>query len=330
MNAIWNTIVFVSEIKHWSYCASLIGMSSKQVDVRTLLRKSFGATRPPAAVSQEAFEHNKEHLRRLIRLQSSERPDGNDLFAYMEDLRFTEIQTSLFVYLLPICLEVWRNDVRGVDTNYAGVVEHFYAVLADRHVFDVHLTPRQTAAVSDFMRHVILEEIDEQRGLTFRGSRARPYRWVGELTTYGIFLPDIDRLWTEWWSLSTIGRTVAAIQYISCLMYPENENPVFAAWTPNEGGGPPLLWELQGHVYDHCWLAPNVGFLRKTLSLESVGNLLSLAVSRLVGEPEHRVATLVQEDFPLCEGTIAKRCAALPQILETRQGPSKLLEWPSV
>ena len=94
----------------------------------------------------------------------------------MEDLRYTEIQTSLFVYLLPVCLEMWRNDMRGVDTSCAGVVEHFYPVLADRHVFDVHLTTKQTAVVSDFMRRTILEEIGEQRGMAFQGSGARPYR----------------------------------------------------------------------------------------------------------------------------------------------------------
>lgn len=303
-------------------------MADKHVDVRTTLRKSLGATRPPDAATQEAFEHNDRHLRRLERLQYGERPDGKDLFAYMEDLRYTEIQTPLFVYLLPICLEVWRNDVCGVDTSYAGVVEHFCPVLADRHVFDVHLTPNQTAKVSDFMRQAILEEIDEQRGLAFQGSRARPYRWVAELTTYGVLLPDVERLWKEWWSLRTTGCAVAAIQYISCLMYPENENPVFAPWTPNDGGGPPCLW-FEGHLYEHRWLEPNLSFLRKTLSVDSVSNLLSLAVTHLVGEPEHSVATLVQEDFPLWEATVATRCAALPQLLETKQEPGKLFEWPT-
>ena len=304
-------------------------MASKQVDIRTALRSSLGATRPPDTVTQEVFEHNDRHLRRLVQIQSGERPDGNDLFAYMEDLRYTEIQTSLFVYLLPICLEVWRNDVCGVDTSYAGVVEHFYPVLADRHVFDVHLTPNQTAKVSDFMREAILEEIDEQRGLAFHGSRARPYRWLRELATYGVLLPNVESLWTEWWSLRTIGRAVAAIQYISCLIYPENENPVFTPWTPSDGGGPPCLWEFEGHLYEHRWLEPNVSFLRKTLSVDSVGRLLSLAVSHLAHEPEHSVATLVQGDFPLCEATVASRCAALPQVLETKQESGKLFEWPT-
>jgi hypothetical protein len=304
-------------------------MTANQVDARTGLRKSLGATRPPEKVTQEPFEHNDKHLRRLVRLQSGERPDGNDLFAYMEDLRYTEIQSSLFVYLLPICLEVWRDDLRGVDSSYAGAVEHFYPVLADRHAFDVHLKPKQSATVSEFIKRAILEEIDDQRGLAFEGARARPLRWIGALTTYGVFLPDVERLWKEGWSLDTIGRSIAAIQYISCLMYPENENPVFAPWTPNGGGGPPCLWEFEGHLYTPRWLEPNVAFLRKALNAHSVGKLLSLAVSHLAGEPEHALAAVVQEDFPLCEATVAARCAALPQLLETSQQACRLLEWPT-
>jgi len=304
-------------------------MTAESLDIRSALRKSLGATRPPDAITQEAFERDDRHLRRLVRLQYGERPRGDDLFSYTEDLRYTEIQTSLFVYLLPVCLEMWRNDVRGIDTSCAGVVEHLYPILADRHVFDVHLTPKQTAVVSDFMKGVILEEIDEQRGLAFEGSRARPYRWIGELTTYGVLLPDLERLWTQWWALRTIGCAVAAIQYISCLMYSENENPVFAPWTRDGGGGPPCLWEFEGHLYEHRWLEPNVAFLRKTLTVQSVANLLSLASSHLTGESEHSVAAVVSEDFPLCEATVATRCAALPRLLETKQQPGFLLQWPT-
>jgi len=285
--------------------------------------------RPPEKITQEPYEHDDRHLRRLVRLQVDERPDGSDLYDYMGDLRYTEIQTSLFVYLLPICLEVWRNDLRGLDRSYGGVIEHFYPVLADRHVFDVHLSPWRTEAVSDFMRRAILEEIDDQRGLSYQGARARPYRWIRALTTYGVFLPDIERLWTQWWSLGTIGRAVAAIQYISCLMYPENENPIFAPWTRNGGGGPPSLWEFGGHLYTHRWLEPNVAFLRKALSFHSVSDVLSLAVSQLASEPEHSVATLVEENFPLCEAAVAAHCADLPQLLETNQEPGRSFEWPT-
>jgi hypothetical protein len=304
-------------------------MPKGQIDVRTALRKSLGATRPPEKITQEAYAQNSAHLRRLARLQSGERPEGSDLFDYMEDLRYTEIQSSLLIYLLPICLEVWRNDLRGFDSSYGGVVEHFYPVLADRHVFDVHLKKKQSETVSQFMRHTILDEIDDQRGLSYEGATARPYRWFSELTTYGVLVPDMDRLWTAWWSLSTMGRAVAAIQYISCLMYPENENRIFAPWTRDGGGGPPCLWEFAGHLYAHRWLEANVAFLRSSLGVHNISDVLTIAVSRLADEPEHSVAARIQEDFPLCEATVRTRCGALPRFLETKQEAGRDFEWPA-
>jgi hypothetical protein len=92
------------------------------------------------------------------------------------------------------------------------------------------LTPQQTAAVLDYTRQIILDEINDQGGLAYQGSKARPSRWIRALTTYGVLLPDVDRMWSAWWSLDTLGRAIAATQYVSCLMSPENENPVFAAW----------------------------------------------------------------------------------------------------
>src|SRR5208337_3372553 len=115
------------------------------------------------------------HLHRLLRLQPGERARDGDLCAYMHDLNYTEIQSSLFVYLLPMFLEMWRNDLRGTDNSYGGLIESFYPVLANQKVFESHLTPKQTGTVSEFMREAILEEIDDQRGLTFQGMAARPY-----------------------------------------------------------------------------------------------------------------------------------------------------------
>ena len=81
-----------------------------------------------------------------MRLTRGDRADPGYLWDYMQHLRYTEIQPELFAYLLPLCLQAWHDDVGGAR-GYAGFVEHFYPVLADRHVFDTHLTPRQTAAV---------------------------------------------------------------------------------------------------------------------------------------------------------------------------------------
>jgi hypothetical protein len=216
-------------------------MTTDQTDALLALRRAFGRVAPPDNITQEPFEGNDRHLRRLVRLKPSERAEPQDLSEYLQDLRYTEIQSPLLAYLLPFCLDLWREDLRGIH-GYGGFIEHFYPVLADRRVFDEHLTPRQREDVSQFMRRTILEEIDEQRGLSYHGSSVRPYRWIGALTTHGVLLPDVERLWTAWWSLDTVGRAIAAVQYISCLMYSENENPVFAPWTPDGGGGPPCLW----------------------------------------------------------------------------------------
>lgn len=293
------------------------------------LHRAFGPVRPPETITQEAWDRDDGHLRRLVKLKQGERASPNDLWAYSQDLRYAEIQCSLLAYALPFCLETWREDLRGINSGYAGFVEHLYPVLADRHLFDVHLSAKQTEAVSEFMRAAILEEIDDQRGLAFQGARARPYRWIRALTSYGVLLPDMDRLWTSWWSMSTVGRSVATVQYTSCLMYSKYENPVFSPWTPDGGGGPPGLWHFEGHLYTNRWLGPNVSFLKRTLNATNVRTALFQAVENLVGQPEHDVAAVVKEDFELCIETVESRCAELPTLLETTQGSGPLLEWSS-
>ena len=292
----------------------------------TTSRRIFGSA-APTTITQEAYEGNPKHLRRLARLRPGERAEVADLWEYTQDLLYTKIQGPLFAYLLPFCLEAWREDLRGLSSEYGGFVEHFYPVLANRQVFDRYLTSKQGMAVSAFMREAILEEIDEQRALRYSGRATRPYRWITALTTHGVLLPDVDRLWTEWCSGATIGRAIAVVQYVSCLMYPQSENPVFAPWTPERGGGPPCLWEFGGHLYTHRWLEPNVLFLRQALDPRSVCEILAHAVNRLKGQPEYGAAAEVQADVPLCLETLAARCTELPKLLEAEQVPGSLHEW---
>ncbi len=300
-------------------------MAADLTNLEITFWRSYGRPAPPEKISQESFERDDRHLRRLAKLRPGERPAAKDLFEYTEDLRYTPIQSSLLAYVLPFCLQVWRVDLRGIDSGYGGFVENFYPVLADLQIFEEHLSPKQSAAVAEFMRQTILEEIDDQRGLVYQGSKARPLRWIRAMTTYGVLLPDVDRLWAAWLSLNTFGRAIAAAQYLSCLMYPKNENPVFASWTPNGGGGPPCLWDFEGHLYTHRWLQPNVNYLRGFLIATRVHELLLRASECLVGQPEHDVAALIKDDFPLLIDTVQARCAELPRLLETTQKPS--FEW---
>ncbi len=230
--------------------------------------------------------------------------------------------------LLPFCLEAWREDLLGTNSSYGGFVEHFYPLLANNRVFEFHLNPSQSVAAADFMRETILEEIDAQRGLTYRGNGARPYRWIAALTTYGVLLPDVELLWSRWWSLETVGRAIGTLQYVSCLMYHSNENPVFSPWTPNEGGGPPSLWEFEGHLYSHKWLSTNVAFLKTGLTPQRVAEALTQAVSKLADDEAAPTALGIQEDIPFCMDILKSRCSDLPRILETRDDRAKPLpEW---
>jgi hypothetical protein len=219
--------------------------------------------------------------------------------------------------------------LRGTK-GYEGFVEHFYPVLADRHVFDTHLTPGQTAAVSEFMRQSILHEMDDQRGLAYEGMNACPYRWIRALTTHGVLLPDTDSLWTSWWALGTIGRAVSAVQYVSALMYPNEANPVFAPWTPEGGGGAPCLWEFEGHLYSHRWLESNVEFLSRTLTVSAVSDVLDRAVGELTDRPEHQIAAHMLAEIPARRELLAARCAELPVLLAKTQEPGALLKWSSL
>jgi hypothetical protein len=286
----------------------------------------MGATSPPSAVTQEAFDYDADHLSRLVRLEPGEPAKPGDIWDYTQDLRYTDIQRDLLAYLLPVCLHAWRDDLRGTR-NYGGFVEHFYPALADRHVFETYLTSAQTAAASAFMRDSILAEIDDQRGLAYSGMNARPYRWIHALTAHGVLLPDVGSLWTSWWALGTIGRAVAAVQYLSALMYPNDANPVFARWTRDAGGGPPCLWDFAGELYGHRWLEPNVEFLRRSLNVRAVIDVLMRAVKTLDGEPEHEVAARMLQETSACMELLTSRCTELPRLLATTQDAGTLLEW---
>jgi len=279
---------------------------------------------------QDDFEAGPDHLYRLAKLCPNEKAHAGDLCEYMLDLLYTEIDVSLLVYLLPFCLDAWDEDLRFDDYAFPGFVEYFYPVLANREVFERHLTPLQGDAVLSFMRESILEEIDSQRGLYYKGYPARPYRWIHAITTYGVIAPNIERIWSAWWSIETIGRAIAAVQYISCLMYAKDENPVFAPYNREEGGGPPCLWEFDGHLNSNQWQQSNVDFLQMLLGDPGhVSRVLDHAVERLANQPERQVASKLLEDLPVCSATLAERCALLPLFLSTiSTDPIRTFDWP--
>jgi len=283
------------------------------------LRQRLGSVTAPKEITQGVFEAGPEHLERLAALRPGEKASQWDLSDYMEDLQYrTDIQPSLFLYLLPFCLERWDEYIRNDNFECPVSMEAFYTVLGGTNVPSECLASEQRTAVQEFMRKSILEEIDSQDRLNFRGYPAQPYRWISALTTYGVLAPDIARIWNDWWTIDTQGQATAAVQYISCLMYSKDKNPIFAPYSREKGGGPPCLWDFDGYLFESRWQEQNVQFLENLLrSTKNVINVLTKAVDRLNAQSELAIAQKVLSDVPQCAERLAGRCEALPAILAT-------------
>ena len=150
------------------------------------------------------------------------------------------LQPDLFRYLLPICLDVWRKDLLSHNqSEYGGFIEHFWAALASKSLLQDNLDSREYAAVETFMAGSLLDCLDQQNQLAFSGMGASPYTWFNVLSSFCVVFPTLSTLWTRWWEMNTPGQACAVLQYLSCLLYENDRNPIFTPWTPNGGGGPP-------------------------------------------------------------------------------------------
>jgi len=299
--------------------------------------RRLGSVVPPETITQSPFDFDPAHLGRLVKLHVGERASGFDLANYMDDVLYGDIQSSLLVHALPFCLRAWHEYLRDEKFECPGFAEHFYTVLERKDLFAGALNDDQMKAVLEFMRESILEEIDAQESLRSEGYPAAPYRWIRALMTYGVIAPDIEHLWMDWWSISTSGRAVAAVQYISCLIYPKDSNPVFAPWTRERGGGPPCLWEFDGYLYESNWKIQNVEFLRELFrDPETVFSVVRLAVDRLSQHSGCLTAKQLLADLQSASvdrklrspaETLSDRLIALPDILATGGEPQTTYMW---
>ena len=59
------------------------------------LRRALGGNSPPNTITQNAFDHEADHLHRLVQLETGEPAKPGDLWDYTQDLRYTEIDRGL-------------------------------------------------------------------------------------------------------------------------------------------------------------------------------------------------------------------------------------------
>ena len=300
-------------------------VTSVRTDLARLV-KALKAQKPPKWIWQKPFDYDPSHFKRLCSLNGAE-PAGTDLVDYANDMRYEQspLQPDLFRYLMPICMDVWHKDLLANGrSRYGGFVEHFWAALAEHTVLG-HLNQSEYDEVQTFMTAALLDRIDRENRLEFSGMGASPYTWFYALGSFCVVFPALPPLWKIWWEMTTPGQACAGLQYLSCLLYENYRNPIFAPWTPVGGGGPPALWEIEGHIYEHGWRAENVAYVKATLTTAYIEDRLRCAARTLKDVVQSPVPQQMLNDFVTQSTLLELRLAELPSLL--LESPMGVLDW---
>ena len=187
----------------------------------------------------------------------------------------------------------------------------FHYALLHGQILEKMVTPSQYTQILNFFHDGFLDRLDQERGFVYRGSHTPAYGWIGRLNSLGYVVPLTESIWNSWWSLETCGQAVCALMYLSGLIYAMGENPIFKAWTREDGGGGPYLWEGDSGIYDRGWLPANLDFFRRTLTVDYFGQKVKEAANRLVNEPEAGVAAKIASDYTALSWAVEIRIAIL-------------------
>ncbi len=280
------------------------------------LRGVLGPAPKPLVVWQKQFDGFDETLRTLARCDWDCVPEA-DLWEYIHDLAYQELQPDLFTHLFPACLKFWYDSLMRNQGAEFGDADLHHALLRGK-ILDGMLDGDERQRVYDFFVDGFLDRLDVERGFKYERPGRSANAWVGRFNSIGLVAPIIPRIWSEWWSMDSPGKAVSAVMYATGLIYLEGENPIYQAWTCQGGGGGPYLTEWDSSVFDSAWTEQNLAFLRSTLTTDYLLERLDLAASVLESEPESpvakRIALEARERMTLIEMRIADLLANLAKI----------------
>lgn len=274
----------------------------------------------PKQITQEPFDHDPGHYRRLCDLGEAA-PEGADLLDYALDMQYMELQPELLRYLTPVLLTAWRKDLfEGAVAGYGGFVEQFWPALLKGGALTKVFSEDERKAFKAYMKDSILDRLDTEAFLYFSGMGESPYQWVQAFVSYGMLFSDIETLWTEWWQMKTSGHAVASFQYASALMYEDDKNPVFDVWTRDKGGGPPALWACGAMIFNVGWKQQNLDFLKNAFNANYFEQKLQLALDQIKNVATKKIAQGIMDDFPAQRTRLELRIEQLPNLLMNVSG----------
>jgi hypothetical protein len=180
-------------------------------------RAIFGYPSPPSQVTEYQFDGFDAELSKLAQIPWDQIKD-EDLWYYIHDLAYVELQPDLFAYLFPVCLNFWYQSLMRSTACAQGDAEFHYA-LARGQVLEKHVTADQREQIFDFFRDGFLDRLDKERGFIYQAQLTPAYGWMMRLNSLGLVTPLIEPIWNAWWSMNSSGQAVSALMYLSGLMY---------------------------------------------------------------------------------------------------------------
>jgi hypothetical protein len=175
-------------------------------------------------------------------------------------------------FLFPPILRIWEAELYQRDSWFT---QYFHAEICRTNFVERALSERLRRASKDFMVRALSERLASEHSLRIHGM-STSHDWFGYLASFGVFTTEISSLWSQVWQSDKLGHAVALLQYLSCLLY-EDDNPIFAPWTCDKGGGPPELWRYDSVGFGERWKEENLNFLSSALSSGSIREWLNRA-----------------------------------------------------
>lgn len=293
-------------------------INDEQITNRRRCRKIFNDPSPPPLVWEGQFDYHDEKLQQIAVKEWWEILE-EDLWYYLLDLAYVELQPDLFRYLFPICLAFWHDTLMRHEAAVLGDSEFHYAIHHGK-ILSRMTTLEETQQIIDFFHDALIERIKMERAVTGKRLELKisAFSWIRRFNSLGQVVPLIERIWTNWWTFDHPGKAISAIVYASGLVYLKGENPFFQEDESNRCGGGSFLTENDSHIFDGPWQDENVHFLRKYLSAAYILEKLAEAVDVLRQEPESQLAERILIDAKIREDIIT---ICIEDLLESLSHP---------